>query len=222
MSAFAPRLIVITDTALLAPAELVAHLDEVLARAHPGSVMVQLRDRELSARERLALGRALRATTRRHGQYLAVNDRLDLCALLEADALHLGEQSIAPHEARALLPGVWISAACHDPSHARDRVTSGADAIVLSPVVAARKGNAPLGADGLVRARAVLDTVPTHGSDGTKRRPLLYALGGVDAASAAACREAGADGVAAIGAALARSSAISLLSALGILRKVVL
>jgi thiamine-phosphate pyrophosphorylase len=203
-SSVRPRLIAITDTGAAPPPVLEARLAVLLAGATPGSVMVQLRDRELPDRERTRFGQSLRALTRQHQQLLAVNDRCDLAFLLETDGLHLGEASISPRDARKLVGALWISRACHDPARAG---ASGADAVVLAPVLAPRKGAPALGLPALATARRSLD-----GSGGG----LLYALGGVEASSAAACLAAGADGVAAIGAVLDGRDVLPLLEALRI------
>lgn len=206
MSRLCPRLIAITDTTRLGPEALEPRLLALCAAAVPGAVMVQLRDRQLATRERLALARRLLPRVRGAGQLFAVNDRIDLALLVEADALHLGEASVAPLEARRLVDGMWISRACHDPERAEAR---GADAVVLSPVVAPRKGRPALGigALGAARRAGALDA----------RAPLLYALGGIDASNARGCLEAGADGVASVGAALGEDPG-PLLDALGIAR----
>jgi thiamine-phosphate pyrophosphorylase len=90
-------------------------------------------------------------------------------------------------------------------------VASGADAVLLSPILAARKGRAALGLTALAEARSAL---VRRG----RGAPRLYALGGVEAGTARACLEAGADGVAVIGAALDGRDARPLLQALGVLR----
>jgi thiamine-phosphate pyrophosphorylase len=201
-----PRLIAVTDTTVAPRGVLEARLETLLAAAVPGSVMVQLRDRQLADRERIALGHELRALTRRYRQLFAVNDRCDLAFVLETDGLHLGEKSISPEDARKLVGSLWISRACHDPARAESQ---GADAVVLAPVLAPRKGASALGVAGIAAARGAL-----AGSSG-----LLYALGGVDAASAPACLAAGADGVAAIGAVLDGRDVLPLVDALGISRR---
>lgn len=184
-----PRLIVITDTTAAPRAEVEGRLERILAFAPARSVLVQLRDPELSFRERMALGEVLAAACDRHRQWFGVNDRADLAVLLGARALHLGERSVDTADARRLMPRAWVSRACHDP----DAVAAAdADAVLLSPVVQARKGRGALGMEGLRRARAAI------GASG----PRLYALGGVDATTARACLDAGADGIAVIGAAL--------------------
>lgn len=201
----APRLIAITDTTAVEPDALVALFSALCAAARPGSVMLQLRDLELPVRERFALGRRLAEAAHQREQLFAVNDRVDLALLLAADGLHLGERSVTPDDARRLVgDGVWISRACHGAAQAEAR---GADAIVLSPVMAARKGNPPLGLGGLENARRIAGGPP----------PLLYALGGIDSGNAAGCLRAGADGVAAIGAVLP-DNPLPLLDALGIRR----
>lgn len=203
-----PALIVITDVARYGRERTIARLQRLLSAAVPRSVMVQLRDRRLAGHERLALARELRELTRRHEQLLCVNDRIDLALVVDSDAVHLGEQSVSPADARALVgPGLLITHACHDPG----RVTqpSAADAWLLSPVFAARKGNPALGLAGLERAWSLLRS---HDP-----RRALYALGGVDAAAAERCAQLGV-GVAVIGAVFDAAEPSSLLVALGITR----
>jgi thiamine-phosphate pyrophosphorylase len=177
-------------------------------------VLVQLRDRELTYAERRSLGENLRGLTRRHGQSLAVNDRLDLAALLGADAVHLAESSVTPEDARAFAAQLgmrwFVSAACHAP----EQLASGtADALLLAPVAEPRKGRPALGVAGLeaaLRARAARN--PALG------RCRLHALGGVTHHNAAALCAAGADGVAVIGELFDAAALDPLLAALDIAR----
>ena len=201
-----PRLIIVTDTTVAPEGVIEPRIERALALARPAMVMVQLRDTALSVRRRLALGERLLAICRRHGQLLVVNDRVDLAVLLGADGVHLGEASIASEDARKLLsPGAWISRACHAPSEVAH---TDADAALLSPIAAPRKGRAALGLAALSEARA------RRGS----ASPLLYALGGIDAESAARCVARGAAGVAVIGAVLDGRDPEPLVRALGIVR----
>ncbi|HVU02159.1 MAG TPA: thiamine phosphate synthase [Polyangiaceae bacterium] len=206
-----PRLVVVTDLDVAPWDLLVSRVGAVLRSATPGSVAVQLRDLERGARERLELGGALASACRTEGQFLVVNDRLDVAVLLGADGVHLGEASVSSAEARRIpgLDEIWVSRACH----AADAVSGeDADAVLLSPAAAPRKGRSPLGPEAFRRARASLEAVSA------RSRPLLYALGGIDAANTAAFRAAGADGVAVIGAVLDGRDAMPLLEALGIRR----
>ncbi|HKY37025.1 MAG TPA: thiamine phosphate synthase [Polyangiaceae bacterium] len=207
----APRLIVITDLSLLTPHELVRQVEALAFAARAGSVAILLRDHDAPARLRLNLGRQLGQIARYADQQLWVADRLDLALLLEADGAHLGEASVSGHDARRLLgPDLHLSRAWHCAElEGLDAELDGLDALLLSPVFAARKGRPALGAPALASLGAALQT---------HFRPIrFYALGGVTAIDVPACDAAGAAGVAAIGAALVPEPR-PLLEALGILR----
>ena len=207
------RLIVMSDTERGPIDGWLAHLQPLLAAARPGSVQVLLRDRQLPIRERRELGERLRRATRAHGQALAVSDRLDLAWLLEADGVHLGEDSVGASDARAFGRAhgqSWrISTACHSPEALADLT---ADAALLSPVVAPRKGNPALGLDGLRRAH-----LARQRRGAALGSCALYALGGVTRHNAAELLAAGADGVALIGELFVPGAGLELLAALGIL-----
>ena len=196
----APRLIVVTDFTRFAESVAVPRIAGLLGQAAAGTVLVQLREHGMPIRRRLALGRELRALTRETEQLFGVNDRIDLALLLEVDALHLGEASVEPTDARRLVPELWLSRAVHSLDDLDPR---GADALVLSPIFAERHGRPALGLEVLRAAHAPA---------------LLYALGGVEAANGAACIAAGAFGVAVVGAALGQDDPRPLLEALGIRR----
>jgi thiamine-phosphate pyrophosphorylase len=205
-----PRLLVITDLGVLPAPQLLSRLELLAERAAPGALGILLRDHAASAKVRFDLGKALRALTRATGQQLWVADRLDLAKLLAADVLHLGEASVTANDARALLGAASrISRAWHPGAKgAAEQVSAveGVDALVVSPVLAERKGRPPLG---LAQLRAL-------GEQLRARHPAypLFALGGITAETAAACFAAGATGVAAIGAALT-GDADALLAASG-------
>ena len=184
----------ITDSSALPEAELFARIASAgaLAPARRGRFAVQLRDPELSSRALASLGARLRAATSPLGVALVINDRLDLALALGADGVHLGRRSVAVADARALLgPTAWISVACHDVDDVQRAATEGADAMTLSPIFTSPGKGTPLGTTALRAARSALSAFGG--------RPLaLYALGGVDRASAPSCFAAGADGVASI------------------------
>jgi thiamine-phosphate pyrophosphorylase len=202
-----PRLIVVTDTTVAPLGVLEERVERVLSLAVAETVMVQLRDPSLGVRDRLRLGARLRDACRRHGQWFVVRDRVDLAVLLDADGVHLAERSIAAADARSLLrAGAWVSRAWHDAQRAPP---VGVDAVLLSPALAARKGRPALGPSGIAAFRSLIG--------GMASRPALYALGGIDAAGVPTVLNAGADGVAVIGAALRASDPTALLAAVGAL-----
>ena len=216
-----PRLIVISDLHRQTETELVQRVGGICRRAEAGRVVIQLRDKDASARARLKLGTKLREVCLETQQWLSVNDRADLARLLRADGLHLGEQSIDVGTARSLVGQLWISRSWHEPDAIQ---YLGEDALLLSPIMERRKGREPLGPDTLRRARILYHQAYETALAGKKfplathHAPRLYALGGITAYNAPACLDAGADGVAVIGAALDTPNPQLLLEALGILR----
>lgn len=193
-----PRLIAITDSSLLPPTLLLERLQRLARAARPGTVALLLRDHSLCARARLTLGHQLGEVARESGQALWVADRLDLALLLEADGVHLGEGSVSPALARSLVgQGPRISRAWHAASLAGAPAAeelADVDALLVSPVFEARKGRAALG---LARLGVLGEQLRAR-----NWACQTYALGGVTAENAAACRVTGAAGVAAIGATL--------------------
>jgi thiamine-phosphate pyrophosphorylase len=208
-----PQLVAITDLTRMGRAQLLDRAAELARAARPGSLAVLLRDHQASARDRLALGRELSGILRGAGHELWVAERLDLALLLDADALHLGEASVAARDARRLLgANRRISRAWHDPgplSEAGWRELESVDCLLLSPIFEPRKGRAGLGVAAL---HALLGSLAAHGHGAH-----VWALGGVSPASAPSCLAAGARGVAAIGAAWS-SDAADLVRSLDIAR----
>ncbi|HTQ03747.1 MAG TPA: thiamine phosphate synthase [Polyangiaceae bacterium] len=189
-----PRLIALTDRSMATEEATLQRFERLARLARPFTVMFQLRDRELSARERLAFGRKLRALCTRERQWFQVNDRCDLARLLDADAVHLGEASLGAEDARrAVGADVFVTRACHDPECTLD---TRVDGWVLSPIFAQRKGRAALGEAGIARLAARLRSDTAGASS-------VYALGGVNAGNARRAVAAGAAGVAVVGAILA-------------------
>jgi thiamine-phosphate pyrophosphorylase len=202
-----PRLIALTDRSVASAAETLRRFERVARAARPFSVMFQLRDRELPARERLAFGRELRSLCTANAQWFQVNDRCDLAVLLAADAVHLGEMSVSASDARKLLAeAVFVTRACHDPECALE---AGVDGWLLSPIFAERKGREALGLTAIRRLVAACRRSPNN--------PCVYGLGGATAAGAHELLQAGA-GAAVVGAALEGDGIESLLAALGLER----
>lgn len=190
-----PKLIAITDVTTHGFETSRSALVRVCAAARPGSVMVQCRDRQLRGRERLEWARELRALTATHGQLLFVNDRVDIALICDADGVHLGERSMHPEDvvrcgdeaARLHVSAAWHSARSAPPA---------AQCLLVSPVMAERKGAPPLGVAGL---REFIQR-----ADGR----WVYALGGIEATHVQQLLGAGATGVAAIGAVIRDSATL--------------
>jgi len=212
-AARAPRLLAITDLSVLPQHELVQRLRRLAEAGRPGGIALVLRDHAATAKQRLELGHALSDVARSTQQELWVADRLDLALLLAADGVHLGEASVSATVARRLIGDqLRISRAWHAASPfstADGDELEQVDALLVSPVLAPRKGRAALG----LQAFSALGEQLRARNQACK----LYALGGVSAENAAGCLTAGAFGVAAIGASLA-ADPLPLLEALELRR----
>src|SRR4051812_45582266 len=102
-------------------------LDAVVAAALDGGVnLVQLREKDLSARELWALAIRLRELTEGRA-LLLVNDRLDVALAAGADGVHLAGHSLPVAAARAALgPARLIGCSVHDAAEAEAAARGGA------------------------------------------------------------------------------------------------
>lgn len=204
-----PRFVALTDLGRFASP--VPVLGRLCALAAAGTVAVVLRDREAALSLRLEIGRALRDMTADTGQFLLVSDRVDLALELGADGVHLPTGGLLPSESESLYPGAFVSRAHHGVEQLPPEELQRCAFLLVSPAFAERKGRPALGRVGLA----------TRLTELRRKAPStrLLALGGIDGQSLGSAISAGADGVAAIGAAHDAAEHTALLSALGTLRR---
>ena len=162
-----------------------ASLDVAARAAHDGVEMIQIRAKELSARALADLVRGALANARQ--SKILVNTRSDIAIACVAHGVHLPADSIAPSAVRRIAPaGFLIGVSCHNVDELRAAEREGADFAVYGPVFpSVTKSLTPIGIDAFREAVAAVQ-LP------------VYALGGVTAANAQACIEAGAAGIAGI------------------------
>ena len=162
-----------------------ALVTNIARRLEEGIGMIQLREKDLPVRDQLALARRVRALANPHGAKILINDRLDVALAAGLDGVHLRGNSPAPSEIRSSVPkGFLIGVSCH--TLADVQRAASADFVVLGPVFESfsKPGYGPaIGLDGLKNASKIMP---------------VYALGGITAANAPACVDAGAAGIAAI------------------------
>ncbi len=180
----------IVDTAYLKPGELSILASSLLkGRAS----VIQLRAKGLGGRELLKAAREIKRLASSCGAVFIVNDRVDIALLSGADGVHLGQDDIAPLEARkALGPDAIIGLSTHDADEAKKALSLGADYVSFGPVFATstkKDAQAPKGLSALKEAR--------------RATPLpIVAIGGITEENMGKVNEAGPTAIAMISEAL--------------------
>jgi thiamine-phosphate pyrophosphorylase len=146
-----------------------------------GVDFVQIREKDLTARELLALATAAVALPNPHAARILINDRADVALAAGAHGVHLPAQAISASSVRAVAPpGFTIAVSCHSLEEIARVESEGADLAVLGPIfdTASKHGyGPPLGPSVL-------------GEAASKRRLPVLALGGVTLNNFHQCRDA--------------------------------
>lgn len=168
-----------------------ATADIVRVAIRGGVDAVQLRGKDLPAREQMAIGRALRALTREAGVLFIVNDRVDLALALDADGIHVGQDDLVAEDVRRLVgPDLIIGVSAATIPEARAARDAGADYLGVGAIYGTATkldAGAATGPGLIATIRAAVD-LPIVG------------IGGIKATNAAEVIAAGADGVAVVSA----------------------
>jgi len=186
MPSLESRVLLVTDRHQTNGRPLVSILQTVLKA---GSPAIQLRERDLSAKDVLALTRAVQTFTMQRGSQLLVNDRIDVALSLDGVGVHLRSNSLPAAVARRLLgPQRLLGVSAHSMDEAVRAEANGADYVVLGPVYETPSKQVfgpPLG---LSKLEAVCQVVQVP----------IIGIGGVTVDRARDVRRAGAFGVAVI------------------------
>jgi len=166
--------------------------DQVVAQLLLGGAkLIQLRDKEASARELLESARACRKLTRAMGATLIINDRVDVALAAEADGVHLGQEDMTPDKAREVLgPAAIIGLSTHSLDQFRAGMKTSANYLALGPIFATTTKENPDEVVGLESLRAAKEI---------SNRPIV-AIGGIKEDRVTEVIEAGADYVAIVSA----------------------
>jgi thiamine-phosphate pyrophosphorylase len=167
-------------------------VEQIVLEAVAGGVTaVQLREKECSTREFVALARGLKKLLAPRGVPLLINDRVDVALAAEADGVHIGQSDMAYRDARALLGAqALIGLSVETPEQAAEAETCDCDYLGVGPIfpTATKSDAAP--AWGLDRLAGLRKT----------SRHRLVAIGGINASNAALVAATGADGIAVVSA----------------------
>jgi len=186
MPTLSSRLLVVTDRHQTKGRPLVSLLQQVLTA---GTSAIQLRERDLSARELVTLAREVQAVMASSKSQFLINDRVDVALALEGVGVHLRSNSLPLPVARQMLGSQrLLGISVHAVEEAVQAEAAGADYIVLGPIYetpSKQMFGPPLGIHTLEKACKLV------------RIPII-GIGGVTAARAREMRGAGAFGSAVI------------------------
>ena len=196
-------------------------LTKIAEAAGAGVDLIQLRERDLSARELLQLAMEAVAAVRetrnaKRETRLLINSRLDVALASGADGVHLRGDDFAASDARAVWAkthalgsmtrnvkretrNIVIGVSCHTQADILSAEAHGADFVVYAPVF--EKQGTSAKAVGLEGLRLACGRIATHDKKveaGFASGLPILALGGVTLENARDCVAAGAAGIAAI------------------------
>ena len=175
-------------------------LQKIADAARCGVDFIQLREKDLSARELEALAREavgivqknVGAENRESGTRLLINSRTDIALAVGADGVHLRSDDVTPSDVRIIWgqcgagtrPAIGVS--CHSAEDVQRAASDRPDFALFGPLFEKRDAQ----------------EMPTAGLENLRRAcreniPVL-ALGGITLENARACLDAGAAGVAGI------------------------
>jgi thiamine-phosphate pyrophosphorylase len=175
-------------------------LKKVAEAARAQIDFIQLREKDLSARELESLARQavsiLRKLKTENGELrtkLLINSRTDVALASGSDGVHLRSDDISPPEIRNIWKGTAcresvreeavIGVSCHTSQEVKQAKDNGSDFIVFGPVFE-KKGAVAAGLE--------------HLRNACKQRFPVLAIGGITLDNVEACLDAGAAGIAAI------------------------
>lgn len=158
---------------------------------------IQLREKELSTRDFIDLGKKLKRITQTYGTKLIINDRVDIALAIDADGVHVGQDDMPCAMVRSLIGsnkiiGLSINNLA-ELEAARDADLDYLGIATIFPTGTKQDTSSLLGIAGL-RAICQKTSLPT------------FAIGGINATNIQSVLQAGATGAAVVSAICGQSS----------------
>ena len=181
------NLYLITDRHQTGGRPLLTVVEEAL---QAGIKAVQLREKDLSAKELFELAQNLRRLTRQYHARFFINDRVDIAMAVEADGVHLGQKSFSAKDVKRIFPKAIIGVSTHSLDEAKKAEAGEADFITIGPIFytpSKASYGEPLGVEVIKQVRKEIHTP-------------VFAIGGIKEDNARGVIDAGADGIAVISA----------------------
>ncbi len=100
MKKFDPTLYFITDSTDFSEEEFLYRVEEALKG---GATLIQLREKDKTTREYIALAEKVHILTKKYNIPLIIDDRIDVAMAIEAEGVHLGQSDMPINTARKIL-----------------------------------------------------------------------------------------------------------------------
>ncbi|CCC40781.1 thiamine phosphate synthase [Haloquadratum walsbyi] len=167
---------------------------EIVEAAIDGGIdIVQLREKETTARRRYEIGQTVRTQTAQAGVTFLVNDRVDLAAAVNADGVHLGDDDLPVTAAREVLgQDAIIGRSVSTPAAAQRAEDIGADYLGVGAVY-------PTGTKDVTAESAEIGPKTVTAITDAVSIPVI-GIGGITPSNTTEVIRAGADGVAVVSA----------------------
>ena len=141
-----------------------SHEQQVLTLSSSGARVIQLREKELEAREFYGEAAAAISVARQQGVRIIINDRVDIAHALKADGVHLGQDDLPPAAARQILGnGSIIGVSTHNLEQVKLAAEMPVDYVALGPIFPTntkQSPNIPVGVDAVRKACELLGAIP--------------------------------------------------------------
>jgi thiamine-phosphate pyrophosphorylase len=191
-----PTLCYVTDRKALSGAGSQSIIERIRVAVDARVDWIQIREKDLSARELFILSREAIRVAEAAGGYtrVLVNDRLDVAVAVDADGVHLGRESVSVSDVARWCrsgnapPGFLIGVSCHRIEEALEVEQAGASYIFFGPVYDTPSKRSFGSPQGIARFASVCGAV---------QLPVI-AIGGMNQENAEGAVKAGAAGIAAI------------------------